>query len=102
MPENRENKEIIVNLLAIDHYGEEMQHIVCMEELSELSKEISKWLRGEDNVEEIAEEIADVMICIQQMCMIHDISKEKVDAIKERKISRTLKRIVEDTEEEDD
>ena len=45
---------------ALDHYGNDNQVIVAIEELSELQKELCKMQRGEKDVEHIAEEIADI------------------------------------------
>lgn len=41
-------------------YGENKQVIVAMEECAELIKELSKHLRGKENLINISEEIADV------------------------------------------
>lgn len=54
---------------AIQTFGEENQTVVAIEELSELQKELCKRLRGScDNVESIAEEVADVEIVLAQLC----------------------------------
>lgn len=70
-------------------YGKEAQIIVAIEELSELQKELTKWLRGKGSIEHIAEEIADVNIMIQQLEFIFACSDEtlkqcflKIDRIK--------------------
>ena len=52
---------------AIDHYGVESQVVVAIEELSELQKELCKMLRGKQDTEHIAEEIADVQIMLAQL-----------------------------------
>lgn len=52
---------------AIDTFGEENQIIVAIEEFSELQKELCKRLRGNDNLDRIAEEIADAQIMIEQL-----------------------------------
>lgn len=58
-------KEIICE--AVEHYGRENQVVVAIEELSELQKELCKMLRGKQDTEHIAEEIADVQIMLAQM-----------------------------------
>lgn len=63
-----EEKQILVK--AIETYGPEAQEKVLLEEMSELQKEICKHWRGRDNLREIAEEIADVRIMLDQMVLI--------------------------------
>lgn len=55
---------------AICKWGEEMQLTVAIEEMSELTKEICKHFRGQDNFDAISEEMADVYIMLEQMKMI--------------------------------
>lgn len=52
---------------AISHYGERMQVIVAIEELSELQKELTKFLRGQADEKHINEEMADVEIMLEQL-----------------------------------
>lgn len=59
------NNDIIKK--AIEKYGEKNQLIVAIEELSELQKELTKYLRGIGNDEHIAEETADVRIMLSQI-----------------------------------
>jgi hypothetical protein len=47
---------------ALEAFGERAQMTMAIEEMSELAKELCKRCRGRDNVEAIAEEIADVEI----------------------------------------
>ena len=47
---------------AVRAYGKQSQLVMAMEEMSELTKELSKNLRGADNSKALAEEIADVEI----------------------------------------
>ena len=55
---------------AVEAYGKEHQLIICMEEMAELTKELSKNLRGHNNLQEIAEEVADVEIMLNQLHVI--------------------------------
>lgn len=77
---------------AIEHYGKEPQMIVAIEELSELIKELTKNLRGENNEDHIAEEIADVHIMINQLELMFENS-QSVRTWKERKLNRLNARI---------
>lgn len=74
---------IQVLLEAINHYGEDHQLDIAVEEMSELTKEICKHKRYGDNREAIVEELADVEIMMQQIRMIFFVSdKEVEDAIR--------------------
>lgn len=57
---------------ALAHYGAETQTLMMFEEMVELQKELCKRSRGADNVDAIAEEIADVEIVLEQMKILHD------------------------------
>lgn len=61
-----------IYIMALDTYGAQAQTLMCMEEMSELQKELCKHARGADNVHQIAEEIADVRIMLDQMAILHD------------------------------
>lgn len=74
----------------IQKYGCEAQIIVAIEELAELQKELTKWLRGKGNIQNIAEEITDVRIMTEQLEYIFvctdEIVKtwfEKIERIKD-------------------
>lgn len=77
---------------ALAHYGGEMQTIVCVEEMSELTKELCKYLRGRDNAAAIAEEIADVEIVLAQMKLLHNCAGQ-VRAYRTRKLERLAQRM---------
>lgn len=79
---------------AIDTYGAESQEKMLLEEMSELQKEICKHWRGGKNFEEIAEEIADVLIMIEQIEMIFNCSDE-VNRYRIDKIKRLERRLTE-------
>ena len=57
---------------ALEMFGAEAQTLMVFEEMSELQKELCKHARGKDNRLAIAEEIADVRIMLDQMCILHD------------------------------
>ena len=56
---------------VIEHYGKDAQLTVCIEELSELAKELCKDKRGQGNPDHIAEEMADVRIILAQLDEIY-------------------------------
>ena len=77
---------------AIDTYGVEKQALVCIEEMSELTKALIKLYRAEGREEKesardnVREEVADVKIMLQQMSMI--FNEKKIAEIQEQKIER--------------
>lgn len=85
---------------AVEAYGKEHRLIICMEEMAELTKELTKNLRGRRNLQDISEEVADVEIMLEQVKVIFDL-KEEVSEAKEAKLLRLQKRIVRDTGEQD-
>lgn len=77
---------------AVAKFGKTSQIVVCMEEMAELTKELSKNLRGRDNVKAISEEIADVQIMLQQMQIIFR-NRWQVEIMQTEKIERLKSRI---------
>jgi Bacteriophage CI repressor helix-turn-helix domain. len=77
---------------ALDKWGADAQTAMCVEEMSELTKELCKWKRGKDNFNEIAEEIADVEIMLEQMKLLHKASA-LVETVKVYKRSRLRERV---------
>lgn len=67
---------------AIKTFGKESQCRMAIEEMSELTKEICKNLRGADNKVKIAEEMADVLIMLAQLEIIFDCTEKKEDWVK--------------------
>ena len=84
----------------IEHYGVAAQKVKAIEELSELQKEIAKDLIGQGNIENVAEEIADVQIMLRQLQMIYGIDYSDLNKIMSEKTLRTLHRIA--VEEKED
>ena len=107
------HEELKILQEAIDHYGEESQLDMAIEEMSELTKAICKykrlkksinsnsnsvnkqikeWERYYVTVDDIKEEIADVLVMLEQMMMMFDC-KERVSAIAREKIRRLKRRM---------
>lgn len=107
------HEELKILQEAIDHYGEESQLDMVIEEMSELTKAICKykrlkksvasdsgsvnkrvveWERYYVTIDDIKEEIADVLVMLEQMMMIFNC-KERVSAIASEKIRRLKGRI---------
>lgn len=83
---------------AVKKYGKLSQLIMCMEEMAELTKELSKSIRGADNSAAIAEEMADVEIMLEQLRLIYR-NRSEVDTIKADKLRRLAYRLEEVPEE---
>ena len=91
----------------IDTWGEEPQILITIEELSELSQALCKYLRVKANVEKlpkeehqekvqknlynVKEEIADVLNCVKQMVLI--FGHDDIYKIREQKVKRAMKRL---------
>ncbi len=72
----------------VEFFGPAHQSLVCIEEMSELTKELIKFERGESNYEQIAEEIADVQIMLEQIIRIYGVNEE-VKVYTNQKLKRT-------------
>lgn len=79
--------------IVISKYGVDHQVIVAIEELSELQKELCKFIRRSGNLSNIAEEIADVQLMLFQMQTVFGIHQEDVDKRIKYKIDRTINEI---------
>lgn len=77
---------------AIAAWGEDMQLTVAVEEMAELTKELCKRQRGDGDIYHIAEEIADVRICLEQLEMIFGCANG-VCGIMQEKVVRLVERI---------
>ena len=69
-------------------YGHNMLLCISIEELSELTKEITKYHRGKDNLDAMAEEMAHVLICIDELAHMLGIPKWKIQAEIDRKYAQ--------------
>ena len=95
---------------AIEVFGGDMQVTVAIEEMAELTKELCKAQRvtfagrgglGDgmiDNHDEIAEEIADVQIALEELMLLFGIPSE-VQKARKRKLERLEMRIEKAREE---
>lgn len=81
---------------ALDKFGADMQALVCIEEMSELQKELCKQTRGKGHRVHIAEEIADVQIMLAQMILLFDL-ESSVEEWRDIKLSRLRDRLSDGT-----
>jgi len=78
---------------ALKTFGLDKQMIKCIEELSELQKELCKYSLGQGNLEHTIEEIADVEIMLEQMKLGMDIGFYELNAAKDKKLCRLRDRL---------
>lgn len=90
---------------AVDTFGRDSQMMMMVEEMSELTKAISKFTRyGYDNAGillysiDVIEEIADVQIVLDQMKIIFD--RQSIEHVEQEKLKRLENRIAEYKEKE--
>lgn len=74
---------------SIDHYSKQLQSIVCMEECGELIQAISKKLRDPTSPNDhLAEEMADVIICLNLLKLMYGITDKEIH---NRVVAKTLR-----------
>lgn len=85
---------------VIGCYGHDAQAMIHMEECSELIQAISKMRRvrnsGKDDGEaydNLVEEVADVLICIEQLRLMYDIPDHAIQGVIYEKCARQEARI---------
>lgn len=72
---------------AVNTYDKTSRLVLAIEEMAELSKELSKNYRGEDNISAISEEMADVEIMLEQLKLVFS-NRAEIDSIKADKLLR--------------
>ena len=83
---------IITNVHSLKRYGITEQVAKLKEECRELIEASDGYINGTDSKAHFLEEIADVLVMIEQMIM-HFNAQDKVDEIKRFKVKRQLGRI---------
>lgn len=91
---------------TLERYGIEKQSLVAMEELSELQKAISKLVRNPEEKTKplefkglrhnLIEEMADVLICMDQLIEFYRIQRLDIQDIIQAKQERQAKRLEEE------
>ena len=85
--------QINIMLDALEHYGNNPQVDMAIEEMSELTKELLKNRRGKENRSDIAMEMADVYIMLEQLKFIFGIDETELKVNAEFKLQRLNKRL---------
>ena len=63
---------------VVNEYGSDIQSTICMEECAELIQAISKMKRGNDNRDNLIEEMADVLIVLSQLRVIYGVTDDEI------------------------
>jgi hypothetical protein len=95
-----------INNETMDRYGIERQSLVAMEELAELQKAISKLVRNPEERTKplefkglrhnLIEEMADVIICMDQLKEYYNINHAEIQSVIASKQARQAKRLEEE------
>lgn len=95
------------NIKIVNHYGYRRQMPIWIEEMSELTKNICKWARKErggkiegDLLNELREEIADVVVCLDQMMYVLAYYEDAMMNRYKVKVNRQLSRIEKEKDNE--
>lgn len=98
--------EARVNDETVDRYGIERQSLAAMEELAELQKAISKLVRNPEEKTKplefkglrnnLIEEMADVLICMDQLIEYYQIERLEIQELIQAKQERQAKRLEEE------
>ena len=91
-----ELEHLIILTKLVNKYGEQQINI-CIEEMSELTKELCKHNRGKTNIANIKEEIADVYIMLYQMQVLFEIDTEEINEVINYKVNRTKERLLDES-----
>ena len=95
-----------INKETMNRYGIERQSLVAMEELSELQKAISKLVRNPEEKTKplefkglrnnLIEEMADVIICMDQLKEYYKVKTSEIQSIIDSKQARQRRRLEEE------
>lgn len=77
---------------AIERYGKDAQITMLLEEMAELQNAVCKFGRGRSTAADIAEEIADVEIMLEQAKIIFEC-RGLTESIKHSKVERLRRRL---------
>lgn len=96
----KETKNLILDDFTNYHRAHDKHEdlIICMEEMAELTQQLSKVVREKTDIHDISvlEEIADVKICLSQLVRAFNIDKEELKYISDIKYERIAQKIKED------
>ena len=77
---------------ALEKWGPQKQTLKLFEEMAELQDALCKQMDGRDSTSHVAEEIADVLVVMEQMMILHNCEHEVVE-IRKQKLERLQRRV---------
>lgn len=78
---------------SVERFGTRLRSVVCMEECAELIQAVIKRLRGKpDPDDNLAEEMADVYICLGMLRDMYGVTDERLESWVDRKTKRQAER----------
>lgn len=89
-----EQKKVLIK--ALKNYGVDKQLLICEEEAAELIQAITKMQRYPDDLnrrDNLIEEMADVLICLEYLKLIYIIDDAEVDKQMNGKVKRIKNRM---------
>ncbi len=78
---------------AISRWGEESQIVMAIEEMAELTQQLTKVLRGQVSLTKLGEELADVEIMLEQLRVMKPDVARFADDWKHDKLERLRERL---------
>lgn len=79
-----------------EFWGEDAQLRMVIEEMAELTKEICKWFRGDNNYSALMKETVDVLIMVNQLLVIAKFPESDFKNLIKLKLSRIERRLNEE------
>lgn len=89
----------VITLAALEKWGVEAQKAILQEECCELSAEIARFNRGRSDKERVAEEVADVIVCMMSVIPALDIAYI-VRKYMRKKLKRLEDRLIQDEQKD--
>lgn len=86
----KDEKSEVLNQM-LEKCGKEHILAICIEELSELQKELTKTLRGNPSEIGVMEELVDVSVCIDYISIIFDLDYSALKNVESIKFERMKK-----------
>jgi|688.fasta_scaffold10594_26 NTP pyrophosphatase (non-canonical NTP hydrolase) len=80
---------------ALDKWGNDVQLIKVVEELTELSLEVQHLRYGKSDIYEVKNELADVMIMLNQLMMMLEITNDDLEVVIDSKLNKLDKKLSE-------
>lgn len=80
---------------AIKKYGDKIELLIAIEELSEVQKELSKFIRGKGELNNLEEELSDLSLVLFYIHEICKPDKSNIERWKQLKLDRLEKHLKE-------